>query len=411
MPKVPKLRDPINAYYTAVAREHIDLKAEEERPHLFRLASLRKEREHIILKLPYAWDYLFELLDEKIESGASLGPFASDFNNRKAKGDIVAKRVRDKLTAAKEAYLSDGEHPDIIELLLAASLDSDVLDALVLRAIKYKWDNWEEINKVNTELIELEQLLVKSNLKLSFKIANNMLKTAKQLSPATVISLEDLVSEANLALCTAIKGYNPNYQPNGKPIRFCTYAYWIIQSTVKQWIVERSRFIRLPKARVARILLLGHIMSVHDEATIEEVVERFNIKLKEIQGEENTKPTDLMNVNEALNLINVSSFPIEFNPHDDHSYESQNPIYSPEIVEQEQARAAVSAVVDSLSEVEQRIIRLKYYDGINSYAKLHEQLKEEGFNTPLESIKQIEQIALAKMKRNKSIRELKNEEL
>ncbi len=80
---------------------------------------------------------------------------------------------------------------------------------------------------------EAREHMIKANLKLVIKIANNY-KTYG-------LELEDLISEGNIGLCIAVDKYDAD-----KGTKFSTYAgYWIRQKIMRA-LSEKSRCIRFP---------------------------------------------------------------------------------------------------------------------------------------------------------------------
>jgi len=109
--------------------------------------------------------------------------------------------------------------------------------------------------------------LITSNLRFVVSVAKQYVNQG--------IPLEDLISEGNLGLITAVEKYDPT-----KNYKFITYAsYWIRQSIMKA-IAEQNRTIRIPTNKVAQLSKVRQAedqleMQLERKPTLEEVQEHL----------------------------------------------------------------------------------------------------------------------------------------
>ncbi len=74
------------------------------------------------------------------------------------------------------------------------------------------------------------------------------------------VPIEDLISEGNIGLMTAVKKYDPE-----RKYKFITYAGWWVRQSILKALAEQNRTIRIPTNKIA---LLSKIRNATDELTI-----------------------------------------------------------------------------------------------------------------------------------------------
>lgn len=370
-------------YYNSVAREQDDLSREDEIPLVRKLSRLKRQKGRIVLDQPKSWDAIERMFYAKTVEKNSFGPMARDYNNRKQKGPITAKRVEKNLKAALKAKQRGNLHV-IPRYLKAAKLSHNIIDEL--------GKDMPEVAELNAEIIEIENRLVRSALKLTYKIASSYFYKQTYYD----MQLEDLIAQANLALVRAVKNYDPEYGGNGKHIRFITYAYWFILAKVKEWASENNRFIRLPKEKLRKLTDISRLLA--PDGDLSEAVARYNETIAESEQIDEQAANVLVSMRNPMRNLTSKVIP-----------PNQGGI---DFIEQQEAGTAIrKAIRLCVNPVERRILELKFFHEIDSYQELLNQLKAEGFLLTMDTLRDAESRALHKLKLNPTIQELRNESL
>lgn len=121
-------------------------------------------------------------------------------------------------------------------------------------------------NGTESEREHAREVLIKSNLRLVVKLANQFLGRG--------LSKEDLISEGNIGLTIAVERFDP-----GKGAKFSTYSTWWIKQAMRRAIAEQSKTIRIPLQSADKINKIIHaeriIQRKHNEVpTNEQIAER-----------------------------------------------------------------------------------------------------------------------------------------
>lgn len=135
------------------------------------------------------------------------------------------------------------------------------------------------------------ETLVRNNLRLVYKIANDFFKKNPQAGP-----LEDIIQEGKVGLMKAIEKYDPD-----RGYKFSTMAFaWIRQSVMRE-TNRTSRLVRLPENRVHEIIQINTLLRNVDEGISEKELHQY------IQDELGISATDLHNI------LNANSLPVSIN--------------------------------------------------------------------------------------------------
>jgi RNA polymerase primary sigma factor len=123
--------------------------------------------------------------------------------------------------------------------------------------------------------IQAREKLIKSNLRFVVNIAKRY--------QGKGLHLNDLISEGNLGLVTAVEHFDPS-----KGYHFITYAVWWIRQAILKAIYDKSRMIRLPVNRVAELIQIeraGKSEAIHPktEEEIKQVASQLQIPEKDIR--------------------------------------------------------------------------------------------------------------------------------
>ena len=202
------------------------------------------------------------------------------------------------------------------------------------------------------------------------------------------LELEDLISEGNIGLMTAIERFDVS-----KGYHFISYAVWWIRQSILKAICEKSRAIRLPLNRANELVQIekalktvGHNKS--EEQEIREVGKLLNMESEHVR--------EMLNL--SRNLISLdATIPGDENKKrtiGDCLEDSSSPTPE-EYAINESMKEEIDAVLNTLRPNEAKVLRLRY--GLNGEKPMS--LKEVGDICKLtkERIRQIEKRALVRM--------------
>lgn len=244
------------------------------------------------------------------------------------------------------------------------------------------------LNKDKDKANRARKKLVQSNLRLVISIA-------KKYTGQGVLFM-DLVQEGSLGLIKAANRFDYT-----KGFKFSTYATWWIRQTIARAIANNSKVIRIPVHMIDKIRLIKKAIFeisylTGREPTTQEISARLKIPVKQVETAMKTitlEPISLdMPIAENLTLEDYINIETKSCP----EFE----------VQQTMLKKNISSLLDKLNEKEKNIIVKRFGLDGNKQKTLEQLGQEMGFSK--ERIRQIEAIALNKLRMVKNVDKLKD---
>ncbi len=228
--------------------------------------------------------------------------------------------------------------------------------------------------------LESRERLIKANLRFVVNIAKKYQKRG--------LPLIDLINEGNMGLITAADKFD--YR---KGYHFISYAVWWIKQSILKALSEKTKLIRLPLNRANQLVQIEKLKKENDQLQKNDL---SNNEIASALDIEENSVSDIINA--SRDYVSLDA-PIMFDKKERYLSEilKDNNFKEPEerLID-ESLKETISKSLETLSDKEQKVIKLRYgLDGVDPLS-----LKEIGkrFNLTKERIRQIEKKAIRRLR-------------
>jgi RNA polymerase primary sigma factor len=324
------------------------------------------------------------------------------------KDDTIPVDDEKQVVDSSGGPLSDIDEPAIDELIDEEDTDEDTLnqgqyfDDVSDDSVRLYLREIGKIPLLNAaEELELAQKVVAGDKRAKDKMAEaNMrlvVSIAKRYSGRGLDFL-DLIQEGNTGLLRAVEKFDPD-----KGFKFSTYATWWIRQAITRAIADQARTIRIPVHMVETINKLLRTQrrmtqELNREPTIEELAKELEMEPEKVEY--------VIKIKQDITSLDAG---VGRDGEDEDSVlgdfiEDEDGATPEESATNQLLKEQVQAILSTLSEREQKIVKMRF--GLeNGKSHTLEEVGQE-FAVTRERIRQIEAKALAKLRKHKDAKKL-----
>ncbi len=267
-----------------------------------------------------------------------------------------------------------------------------------------------EIGKIpllsQEEEFELAQKIINGNEKEKKRAKDKMAESNMRLVVSIAkrysgrgLDFLDLIQEGNTGLLRAVEKFDPD-----KGFKFSTYATWWIRQAITRAIADQARTIRIPVHMVETINKVLRTQrrltqELNREPTTEEIGKAMDMDADKIEY--------VMKIKQDIASLDAS---VGRDGEDDDSslgdfIEDEDRVSPEDSAATQLLKEQIAEILSTLTDREQKIIKMRFGIGGGKSHTLEEVGAE--FSVTRERIRQIEAKALAKLRKNKDTKKLK----
>ena len=319
-------------------------------------------------------DSLDDLYNSLVDAGIEI--VSEDANDTEASAEeITDDTLVENITLSKDIKINDPVRMYLKEIGRIPLLTSD--------------EEFENARRALEGDEEAKRILAESNLRLVVSIA-------KRYVGRGMLFL-DLIQEGNIGLMKAVDKFDPE-----KGYKFSTYATWWIRQAITRALADQARTIRVPVHMVETINKLARVQrqltqDLNREPTDEEIAKKLGISVEKVRE-----------------VYKISQDPVSLETpigEEDDSHlgdfiRDERTVSPEEYATEELLKEELAGVLLTLTDREEKVLRLRF--GLDDGQC--RTLEEVGqiFGVTRERIRQIEAIALRKLRHPSRSRKLKD---